>query len=454
MDLTEIFDNILFTFGAFNITIGEIISFSLLTLVLGALYFFLMRKILPYYVEKGVLKRKEEKRLRRYLNLLFFLYGVIELLFSLGLNIEIFSNDHITLTVTNLLIALSILPCAQLAIFLITKVLLPTYFGAVEGEIGGWNKEVFEQDPERSANRMVQSIVYVAAILFVLHNFEFNYVLFEYTGKSDETLQFRISKIFVAIIIILGARFLNWILTHLVLTTYYRQSKINVGSQYAINQLLGYFIYTLGILIALDSLDINLTVVWGSIVGLLVGVGLGLQDTFKDLFSGILLLFERSVEVGDIVEIDGLIGKVKRIGVRTCLVETLENITIVVPNSKLVVQSVINWSHNDEKARFKISIGVAYGSNTELVRNTLLDIALKDERVLKYPSPFVRFANFGDSSLDFELHFWSQELFGIESIKSDLRFEIDKAFRELKVDIPFPQRDIYIKNQGFGNTQE
>jgi small-conductance mechanosensitive channel len=177
-------------------------------------------------------------------------------------------------------------------------------------------------------------------------------------------------------------------------------------------------------------------------------VGLGLQETFKDLFSGVILLFERRAEVGDVVEVDGLIGTVKRIGVRTSLVETRDNIVVIVPNSRLIVQHFVNWSHNDNKARFYIQVGVAYGSDTELVRQLLLDIARSNAEVIRHPAPFVRFVDFGNSSLDFQLHFWSHEFIRIEDVKSDMRFKIDQAFRENGVTIPFPQRDVWMKGGG------
>ena len=121
--------------------------------------------------------------------------------------------------------------------------------------------------------------------------------------------------------------------------------------------------------------------------------------------------------------------------------------SVIVPNSKLVTNNVINWSHFDDKVRFKINVGVAYGSDTQKVKNLLIKVAIDNIYVLDSPPPIVRFVNFGDSSLDFELHFWSRNFLVIEDIKSDLRFSIDQAFRENDVQIPFPQRDVWLKNK-------
>ena len=181
---------------------------------------------------------------------------------------------------------------------------------------------------------------------------------------------------------------------------------------------------------------------------MLVGIGLGLQQTFNDLISGIILLFERSVEVGNVVELNGgMIGTVRRIGLRTSLIETRENISVIVPNSKLITDIVTNWSHNDDKARFLIQIGVAYGTDTQLVKKLLLKIARDNVYVLSNPGPTVRFTNFGDSSLDFNLIFWSRNFLVIEDIKSDLRFEINQVFLDNKINIPFPQRDVWIRKE-------
>ena len=177
-----------------------------------------------------------------------------------------------------------------------------------------------------------------------------------------------------------------------------------------------------------------------------MGVGLGLQQTFNDLTSGIILLFERSIEVGTVVDLGGTIGIVRKIGLRTSQVETRDNIIIIVPNSKLIVDQVVNWSHFDDKARFNVLVGVAYGSDTEKVKDLLLQVAKENAFVLDHPSPSVFFEGFGDSSLNFKLHFWSRNFMFIERVKSDIRFEIDRVFRVNEVTIPFPQRDLWFKN--------
>ncbi|MEM0994598.1 MAG: mechanosensitive ion channel domain-containing protein, partial [Bacteroidota bacterium] len=263
-------------------------------------------------------------------------------------------------------------------------------------------------------------------------------------GQDDKKVTVTFSKIAMIFVIFFAARFFSWMITRLALLNYYRARGVNIGDQYAVNQLIRYFIFFLACIAALNSLGLQLTVVWGAVAALLVGVGLGLQQTFNDWASGIILLLERTVEVGDIVQVeDGLIGTVRKIGLRVSRVETLQNISILVPNSMLVNDKVINWSHFDNKARFVVKVGVAYGSDTQLVKTLLLETAQENNYVMKYPDPFVRFVDFGASSLDFELHIWSQAFRQIEDIKSDLRFAIDAKFRVNEIEIPFQQVDVW-----------
>jgi small-conductance mechanosensitive channel len=159
----------------------------------------------------------------------------------------------------------------------------------------------------------------------------------------------------------------------------------------------------------------------------------------------VAILIEGTLKVNDIVEIeDGVVGKVREIGLRTSKIRTRDNTLLIIPNSRFVNDNVINWSHNDRKTRFKIDIGVAYGSDVEKVTEILLKCAAEEKKVTQRPEPFVRFNDFGDSSLDFQLYFWTTENFAVENIKSNIRYKIDKYFRESGVQIPFPQRDVHI----------
>ncbi len=196
----------------------------------------------------------------------------------------------------------------------------------------------------------------------------------------------------------------------------------------------------------LQMLGVNMTVLWGAAAALMVGVGLGLQKVFSDVFSGILLLIENSVSVNDWLELGGLIAQVKKIGLRTSKMETRDGILMIVPNSKLTAENVINWKNEIERRRYEVKIGVAYGSDLEMVKQLLEQSALKTEGILNEPAPVVLFQNFGDSSLDFSIFFWSKSVRKIAGIKSELRFLIDRSFRNNSIEVPFPQTELTIKS--------
>ncbi len=216
------------------------------------------------------------------------------------------------------------------------------------------------------------------------------------------------------------------------------------GRSNSITQILKYIIYIIGFFIMIQSLGININLILGVFAALGLGIGFALQDVFKDLISGIIILFEGNVAVGDILEVDGLIGTVKEIKLRTSLIRTRDGIFIVVPNNRIVNEKVINWSTNTKITRFNVVVGVAYGSDVEKVKELLLISVNEHEQVSKRPIPLVFFNDFGDSALIFELNFWVLETWSIEVIKSDLRFAIDKLFRENNIQIPFPQRDVHL----------
>ncbi len=207
----------------------------------------------------------------------------------------------------------------------------------------------------------------------------------------------------------------------------------------------GYLGWSLGLLLALATLGVNATslaVVFGA---LSVGIGFGLQTIFNNFISGLILLFERPIQVGDTVEINGIWAEVKKINVRATVVQTFDNASMIIPNSEFVSKQVTNWSFKDRRMRRNMDVGVAYGSNIELVEKTMLEIAHSYPNVLKYPAPEVHFIEHGDSVLLFRLRLWVQ-VEDYWAVPSRIRFDIDKRFRELGIEIAFPQRDIHIRS--------
>jgi small-conductance mechanosensitive channel len=267
----------------------------------------------------------------------------------------------------------------------------------------------------------------------------FNYPLLEF----GETV-INVYNLVGILVIFIVTKTILWLLKRIIKQRI-NAKKFDAGRGLAIFQIAKYVIITGAILFAIDSLGINIGLLLAGSAALLVGVGLGLQQTFNDLISGVILLFEGSVTVGDIVEINGIVAKVMEINIRVSKIETREGISILVPNSKLTNDYVINWSHNRSDTRFSLKVGVAYGSDVEKVRTILVQTAAEHPDVASKPEPNARFTDFGDSALAFELIYWSSNMFNIEQIKSDLRFEIDKQFRNQNITIPFPQRDLHIK---------
>lgn len=223
-------------------------------------------------------------------------------------------------------------------------------------------------------------------------------------------------------------------------------SKLDKGKAYAITQIVTYLVWTIAILFILDYIGIKITALLLGSTALFVGLGLGLQDTFKDFVAGFIILMERTMTVGDVVEVNNIVGRVLEVGLRTTLVQTRDDIYLIIPNQKLTSENVINWSQSKRVTRFAVDVGVAYGSDTRKVEKLLIEAAKEHSMVAKNPEPTVHFGGFGDSSLDFSLLFYSNNLFRIEKVKSDLRFAIDQKFRDNNVTIPFPQRDLWVKD--------
>lgn len=217
-------------------------------------------------------------------------------------------------------------------------------------------------------------------------------------------------------------------------------------SYWSVFLILRYVIWVVVIVLMLETSGVKVSVLLASITALLVGVGFGIQQLFSDLASGIVLIVERNLQINDIIELeDDTVGKVIHIGLRTSKLKTRDDVILVVPNSKFVNDTIINWSQMDYNTRFSVKVGVAYGSDTKLVSDILYDCALKNKNISASPKPFVRFNDFGDSSLDFQVFFWVKEPFLVENTKSEIRYAIDDAFRKNGVQIPFPQRDVHIK---------
>lgn len=233
-------------------------------------------------------------------------------------------------------------------------------------------------------------------------------------------------------------------LKHFIKSRVFRHSGLEMGLQESIVAIAGYVLWFMGILGALNALGFSgtsLTVAFGALG---VGLGFGLQNIFNNFISGLILLFERPIQVGDSIEIDGTWGEVRKINVRSTIVQTVDNASLIIPNSEFISGRVTNWSFKDLRIRRNINVGVAYGSNVELVRETLLEVAGNHPLVYKHPEPTVLFVDFGDSALIFRLRVWTTVPVCLQ-VETDLRFAIHRLFQERGIEIAFPQMDVHIR---------
>ena len=212
-----------------------------------------------------------------------------------------------------------------------------------------------------------------------------------------------------------------------------------------------YFVYTIVTLILFDTIGLNLTTLFAASAALLVGIGLALQTFIQDIISGVFILADQSVHVGDIIQVDGQVGKVERIQLRTTRAVTRDNRVLIIPNHKFMASILYNWTENGTLTKEFVAVGVAYNSDVNQVRELLLNVAREHSMVLKKPAPVVLFNDFGESSLDFELLFSINKSFESNIVKSDIRFAIDKAFRENNIEIPFPQRVVHTPQNTLSN---
>lgn len=225
------------------------------------------------------------------------------------------------------------------------------------------------------------------------------------------------------------------------------RSGLEEGLQESIVTITGYLVWFAAIIMTLNVIGVSgtsLTVAFGALG---VGLGFGLQHIFSNFVSGLILLFERPVQVGDIIEIEGILGEVRKINVRSTVVQTWDNASVIIPNSVLVSERVTNWSFRDTRVRRNIDVGVAYGSDLNLVRDTLLEIAYNHPAVFHKPEPSVLFMDFGDNALLFRLRVWTTVRKSLE-VETEIRYEIARLFAERQIEIAFPQRDIHIRSIG------
>jgi len=225
------------------------------------------------------------------------------------------------------------------------------------------------------------------------------------------------------------------------------KSKIDIGVRIAVGTIIRYVVLVIGIIIFLQSAGINLSAITVLAGALGVGIGFGLQNITNNFVSGIIILFERPIKVGDRIEVGDVSGDVISISMRSTTIVTNDNISIIVPNSDFISSKVINWSHTDRNIRFNIPVSVSYNEDPQNIKKLLLEVVAENKGILNKPKPDVLFKGFGDSSLDFNLRVWTGEYINRPNVlRSQIYYAVFEKFKEHGVEIPFPQRDLHIKN--------
>lgn len=257
-------------------------------------------------------------------------------------------------------------------------------------------------------------------------------------------IEINLVNLIIMILILVVTAFL----LHFFRRFFLRPSKnipIEYGRRYAIFQIIKYVVWVIAIGMALESIGLRLTWFIAGSAALLVGLGLGIQQIFNDIVSGILMLIEGSVKVDDVLEVDGIVCRVREIKLRTSKVITRDEIILIIPNRKFINENVINWSHQHQYTRFHVMVSVSFNEDVDRIKELLLECAAEHPDVTNLPAyaPRVWFIGMGDYRFDFELLFFSSNNFRIENTKSELRFAVIRKFRENGIRIPFPQHDLH-----------
>jgi small-conductance mechanosensitive channel len=293
MNFNDFIQQVLFNIGDHDVTARQLISWGIILIVTFLIYQLVINKVLPKYFAQEKYVIRDNSRILKSIRNIFVLIAMIGTVWVLEVDLLLYQMKNVGVRVSTVLYALTIWQVAGLLDWFASKVLVYNYHRSRNDLDYQTSVEKYAKETNSNAGNLVRLLVYAAAVFLVLQSFN----LESYT-VINSTNPIKVSDILEAVLIILAARLVFWMVTQLFLYRYYKRSKIDTGSQYAINQLLKYVIYTMAILWAISSLGIKVTVLWGGAAALLVGIGLGLQQTFNDFFSGIVLLFERSVEIG------------------------------------------------------------------------------------------------------------------------------------------------------------
>ncbi len=265
---------------------------------------------------------------------------------------------------------------------------------------------------------------------------------FNYEFHFSDTIAISVKALLLVVIVMIVTTFVLKLLRNAITKQLNYSDKAKFSTLFSYSK---WIIYLIIMLFTLHSMGVNVTGILAASAAILIGVGLALQTLFQDIISGVFILLDKTLHVGDIIQIDGKIGKVEEIKLRTTRAVTIDNKVLIIPNHLYLTNTLFNWTQNSTLTRENVSISVAYGSDVNLVKTLLLEAVRRQEEVLDHPEPQVIFEDFGESALHFKVIFTLNESFRAMFPKSDIRFEINRLFTENNIKIPFPQREIHIK---------
>ncbi len=262
-----------------------------------------------------------------------------------------------------------------------------------------------------------------------------------YNFTLGSSISFTVQSLVVILIVFVFTSYFLKFIRRIVSRTLSEQAKYTFQSIFSF---INYFVYVIVILVTFDNIGLDVTAVFAASAALLVGVGLALQTFIQDIISGVFIIADQTVHIGDIIQLDGQVGKVENIKLRTTRAVTIDNKVLIIPNHKFLTSILYNWTENGTLTTEYIQVGVSYGSDLDLVKKLLIDLTSSFPEILKDPKPFVILNEFGDNALDLKLAITLNNSFKAERLKSRIRFKIYEVFKAHKIDIPFPQRTVWI----------
>lgn len=403
----------IFTLFQKEITLAQLLAAAF---ALAAAVFFYRRarlRWLPIYAERLGISAAERATLKSDLLLAFCLLAPAILVKTLGLPDEIRFSELASVGLSELLFLLGFIQVARFFDHFLGAV-LPTFLP--------------DNQSLASKTQAARFVAYTLGGLWLVSRTGHDFPLF-----SVGNYQFRVSNILAALLVLFTSQLVLFLLKRFALARLFRQNQFDAGAQFSINRLFSYVVYVLAAVLIFQSLGIEMTVVWGSCAALLVGAGLGLREAVNDFISGVILLFEKTVKVGDHIEVAGQTGVVRRIGFRTSLVETNDHTTVIVPNSRLFSDKVINFHGEDEVARFRVAVRVDFETDLEMVKILFFEAAMRQPQIEKEPLPKTRISGFFDHGIELELLFFTHDFQGVDDVRAQLRLEILEALRAANI---------------------